>query len=145
MKKYIIKDIHSDGYERFVLVKEMEHGANLVVHFFEYDEYLENDKESKKKIGDLLEGDLSIKLVANSQKEDKELFHRQDIQNSSHIEAIVEVSQLVDEYSVYAISSILDDRLRIEFENAVDYKVGDKIFVVGSLEMTDEVCENVER
>ena len=139
MNKYIIKTIHSDGYERFAVVKELEHDVNLVVHFWEYDEYLETGEESKKKkIGDLLEGNLSIGLVTNSQKVDEELFYYQEIQNSSHIEAIVEVIQIVDEYAVYALSSILDKKILIEFESAVDYKVGDKISIIGSLEMADK-------
>ena len=76
--KYIIKKIHSDGYERVAVVKSTVGDINLSVHFFEYDEYLEPDAESqKKKIGDLLEGNVSIGLVTYTQKADKELFHCQ--------------------------------------------------------------------
>lgn len=136
--KYIIKKIYSDGYERIALVKGNVGDINLSVHFFEYDEYLEPDEESKKKkIGDLLEGDLFIGLVTYTQKVDKELFHCQEILNSPHIEAIVEVSKIVDEYAVYAVSSILETEILIEFESVVDYKVGDKISVIGSLEIVD--------
>ena len=104
----------------------------------EYDEYLEPDEESqKKKIGDLLEGNVSIGLVTYTQKADKELFHCQEIPNSPHIEAVVEVSKVVDEYAVYALSSIMETEILVEFETVIDYQVGDKISVIGSLEIAD--------
>ena len=47
------------------------------------------------------------------------------------------MAQIIDEYSVYALSSILDDNILIEFENAVSYKVGERFLVVGSLELSE--------
>lgn len=138
MKRYIINEIYSDGYERFAMIEEVGKDVKINVHFLEYDEYLENSEESqKKKKGDILEGDISIKLVAFSQKVDKDLIHHQEIQKSPHIEAIIEVVQIIDEYSVYALSSILDDNVLIEFENAVSYKVGERVLVIGSLELNE--------
>jgi len=137
MKKYVINEIHSDGYERFAIIEEIGQDVKLNLHFLEYDEYLENSEESRKrKNGDILEGDISIELVTFSQKVDKDLSHHQIIQKSPHIEAIVEVVQIIDEYSIYALSSILDDNILIEFESAVDYKVGERILIIGSLEMS---------
>lgn len=52
-----------------------------------------------------------------------------------HIEAVVEVVKVVDEYSLYAHSSILEDCILIEFECEMDYKVGDRVFISGSLEI----------
>ncbi len=138
MKKYIINEIYSDGYERFAMIEEVGKDVKINVHFLEYDEYLENSEESqKKKKGDILEGDISIELVTFSQKVDKDLIHHQEIQKSPHIEAIIEVVQIIDEYSVYALSSILDDNVLIEFENAVSYKVGERVLVIGSLELSE--------
>lgn len=138
LKKYVINEIFSDGYERFVMVEEIEENARLNVHFLEYDEYLENGKESrKKKKGDILEGNISIELVTFSQKVDEDLTHHQEIYKSSHIEAIIEVAQIIDEYSIYAFSSLLDDIILIKFENAVSYIVGDRVFVIGSLELSE--------
>lgn len=34
-----------------------------------------------------------------------------------------------DEYSLYAFSAILNDEILIEFEQAVDYKIGDRLFI----------------
>ena len=134
MQKYVIKEIYTDGYERFAIIEGFEQDVKLNVNFCQYDEYLENGEESrKKKKGDILRGYLSIDLVTISQKVNKELFHRQEIKSSPHIEAIVEVTQIIDEYSLYAISSIINDNVLIEFESVVDYKVGNRIFVIGSL------------
>lgn len=138
MKKYIINEIYSNGYERFAMIEEVEKDVKMKVHFLEYDEYLENSEESqKKKKGNILEGDIAIELVTFSQKVDEELTHHQAIQKSPHIEAIIEVTQIIDEYSVYALSSILDDKVLIGFENAVSYKVGERVLVVGSLELRE--------
>ena len=138
MKKYIINEIYSNGYERFAMIEEVGKDVKMKVHFLEYDEYLENSEESKKKKkGDILEGDIAIELVTFSQKVDEELTHHQAIQKSPHIEAIIEVTQIIDEYSVYALSSILDDKVLIGFENAVSYKVGERVLVVGSLELRE--------
>lgn len=44
------------------------------MYVLEYDEYLENDKESrKKKRGDILEGNISIEQVTFSQKVDEDI------------------------------------------------------------------------
>lgn len=138
MKRYIINEIQSDGYERFAIIEEIGQNIKINVHFFEYDEYLENDEQSrKKKKGDVLEGSLSIELVTFSQRVEEELYYNQNIQSSSHIDAIIEVIEMIDEYSLYAFSSISNDNIVIEFESAVDYKAGERVFVTGSLELRE--------
>lgn len=138
MKKYIINEIYTDGYERFAIIQEGGENVELSVHFLEYDEFLENhEKSNKKKKGDVLEGDLSIELVSSSQKVKEKLSHYQNIQKSSHIEAVVEVIRVIDEYSLYALSSIVEDNILIEFENEVDYKVGERVLIIGSLEINE--------
>lgn len=135
MTKYEIKELHADGYERFAFVREMGKDIQMCVHFIEYDEYIENGEASRKrKKGDLLEGNISIELVTHSRKVDAELSYHQNIQGSSHIEAIVEVTQVKDSDSFYARSSLSEDDILIEFENAVNYRAGEKVFVIGSLE-----------
>lgn len=133
-RRYIIDEIRTEGYERFATIRELEQGVKLNVNFLEYEEYLENGEESGiKKRGDILEGNISIELVTFSTKADEKLSHHQKIQESPHIEAVVEVAQMTDEYSIYALSSILDDTILIEFESAVEYRVGERILVIGSL------------
>lgn len=138
MKEYIIKEIYADGYERIAKLETIDSGEKFTVHFLEYDEYLENGQESeKKKIGDIIEGDISIDLVTVNRKIDVGVMHRQVIGNSPHIEAVVEVSRIVDNYSVYAFSSISTDEVLVEFESEVDYKDGDRVFIEGSLEISE--------
>lgn len=139
MEKYIIGEIYADGYERIAIVKGINYDAKFVVHFLEYDEYLEKDETSlKRKTGDILEGDISINLVNISKRVDKDFMHRQAIKNSSHIEAIVEVAEIIDGYSIYAFSSVSNDKILIEFEDSVDYRKGDRIFIEGSLEIKEK-------
>ena len=138
MGNYVINEVYLDGYERFAMIEDVRTNIKVNVHFFEYDEYLESgEKSQKKKKGDTLEGAISIQLVTFSRKADKALIHRQKIQKSPHIEAIIEVAQIIDEYSIYALSTISDRDILIEFENAVSYKVGDRVLVIGSLELSE--------
>lgn len=43
----------------------------------------------------------------------------------------------IDEYSVYALSSISGDNVLIEFENAVSYRAGERVWAVGSSELSE--------
>ena len=47
------------------------------------------------------------------------------------------MAQIIDEYSIYAFSSISDENVLIEFENAVSYMVGERALVIGSLELIE--------
>lgn len=57
--------------------------------------------------------------------------------NDEYVEAVIEVTQIIDKYSVYALSSVLDGNVLIEFENEVNYKVGERVLIVGSLELSE--------
>lgn len=139
MNTYRINEIYADGYERFAVVERIGQKTKLNIHFLEYDEYLENGAESeKKKKGDILEGDISIDLVTCHKKVEKALSYDQKIQKSPHIEAVVEVTQVIDMYSLYALSAIAEDNILVEFENAVDYKIGEKVLITGTLELDEK-------
>ncbi len=138
MEKYVIRDIYIDGYERFAELEIKDSDEYLIVHFIEYDEYLENaQKSKKKKIGDTITGDLCIDLVTVNKKCDKRIMHEQSIKKSSHIEAVIEVARVVDNYSIYAISSVADCEILVEFEEEINYIEGDRIRVEGSLEIIE--------
>jgi len=49
LKKYVIHAICPDGYDRFAVIKEIEHNVILNVHFLEFSEYIENGETSRKK------------------------------------------------------------------------------------------------
>ncbi len=140
MGNYVINEIYSDGYERFAIIEDIGKHIKINVHFLEYDEYLESSENSQKRTnGDILDGDLSIQLITFSRKVDvkETLIHFQKIQNSPHIEAVIEAIQIIDEYSMYALSTVSDSNILVEFENTVSYKVGDRVLVIGSLELNE--------
>ena len=136
MNKYLIHEIVSDGYERFAVIKRISDYAQFNVHFIEYSEYLENGEQSKiKKVGDIIQGDFSIELVTKNKIVNQELFYIQRIPQSPNIEAVVEITQIISEDSVYALSSISNENLWIEFEGPVNYTLVDRVFIVGALEI----------
>ena len=140
MGNYVINEIYSDGYERFAIIEDIGKHIKINVHFLEYDEYLESSENSQKRTnGDILDGDLSIQLITFSRKVDvkETLIHFQKIQYSPHIEAVIEATQIIDEYSMYALSTVSDSNILVEFENTVSYKVGDRVLVIGSLELNE--------
>ena len=98
MGNYVINEIYSDGYERFAIIEDIGKHIKINVHFLEYDEYLESSENSQKRTnGDILDGDLSIQLITFSRKVDvkETLIHFQKIQNSPHIEAVIEATQII--------------------------------------------------
>ena len=55
MKKYIINEIYSDGYERFAIIEGRGDDVKLNVHFFEYDEYISKSQNLLSELGIIIE------------------------------------------------------------------------------------------
>lgn len=137
--KFEILNIITDGFERFLEIRSSE-GKSVTVHFLEYREYLEEDEKSKaKSVGDVIEGDLWIDQVSNAYICDKDLMHEQSIAHSSHINAVVMVEEVLDEFSIHARTSICDEIILIEFERRIDFQKGDRVYIEGSLEIIEPV------
>ena len=134
MDKYTINTIVCDGHERFANVTD-ENGIDLNVHFLEYSEYVDNGVSQIKKKGDRIEGILSVDLVTKSKICNDDIMFKQDIESSSHIEAVVDIAEIIDEYSAYAMTAVTDKPIPIEFESKISYKVNDRIYIEGSLEI----------
>ena len=135
MCNYYINKISADGYERIAEI-ETPNGTKLTGRFLEHIEYLNKAEKSKiRQQGDVLKCSLLIGLVTKSSKCDADITYRQNIPNSPHIEAIVQVTEVKDEYTVYAKSNIDDMILPIEFESRQEYKVNDILLVEGELEL----------
>ena len=133
----IIQNIIADGYERFVEVNTMD-SKKLIVHFIEYSEFLnDNEKTKLKKIGDVLNTDICIDLVSNSYITNDELCFVQEIENSSSIKAVIEVNEVVDEYTVLAKTSLCEAAILIEFESKMEYQQHDRVYIEGSLEVDE--------
>ena len=136
----IIQNIISDGYERFLVVNTIEN-KKLIVHYIEYSEYLnDNEKTKIRNVGDILSAEIRIDLVSNSYITNRELDFYQDIDNSSSIKAIIEVKEVIDEYTIFAKTSLCNEVMLIEFENKITYQQNDRVYIEGSLEI--EPSEN---
>ena len=113
----------------------MEYKNKIIVHFIEYDEYIDDGKKSELRfVGNIIKGKIRIDLVTGSYIKNSELMFKQPYRHSSHIIATVEVKKIVDEFSLYAKTNICDEEILIEFESKVKYGINDRIYVVGSLE-----------
>ena len=138
--RMIIQNIISDGYERFLVVNTIEN-KKLIVHYIEYSEYLnDNEKTKIRNVGDILSAEIRIDLVSNSYITNRELDFYQDIDNSSSIKAIIEVKEVIDEYTIFAKTSLCNEVMLIEFENKITYQQNDRVYIEGSLEI--EPSEN---
>lgn len=58
--------------------------------------------------------------------------------NSSWVNAVIEVTRSVDDYSLYAKSSITEEDILLEFETKVAYQTGDRLLINGSLEFEEK-------
>lgn len=138
--RMIIQNIISDGYERFLVVNTIEN-KKLFVHYIEYSEYLnDNEKTKIRNVGDILSAEIRIDLVSNSYITNRELDFFQEIDNSSSIKAIIEVKEVIDEYTIFAKTSLCNEVILIEFENKITYQQNDRVYIEGSLEI--EPSEN---
>lgn len=133
MKKFEILKIEALVYERFVTVKEIDSNKILNLYFVEYGETI--GECYRREIGEIIEGEISIWLGNNIKTTSLELMFLQSIENSPHLEAVVEVKQLLDERSFYAISSIQKKQILIEVEEKIDLKEGDRIYLKGELKI----------
>ncbi len=111
MSKYII--------EKIIMQDEIsEEGGALIrnhlskklrVYFVSLQETLENNDE---KIEDFSDGDIAIKWVTKHQKINKSLRHKQP-KKSGYTE-VVEVAEIVDKYSLYTFTSIIEEKMLID-------------------------------
>lgn len=139
MGKYIIDEIQTieSGYERFAKIKSLENDTYYNVSFLDYVEYIDGIEQLTKKQGDILEGDLYIAYVAIDKKVDEDMMHKYPIPKSSHIEAVVQVCEIVDEYNLYVSTSLVESKILVEFEHPVKYNQGDYIYIEGSVEFDE--------
>lgn len=68
--------------------------------------------------------------------------HKQP-KKSSYTEAAVEVAEIVDEYFLYAFTSIIEEKMLIEFEHKVDFNIWDRIFLEGNLATCSMGCLDI--
>ena len=133
MEKFIIKKIEADFYERWLRVKKIDDGKEFGIYFVEFSEdvFMMNNISIKRKVGDIIEGNLFIAWITEFERTNKELMYVQKNEYSG-IDAVVEV---INEFTYYAKNSIVDRDIILDMEKDMDLKKGDRIYIKGSLQI----------
>ena len=144
MEKFIIKKIEADFDERWLRVKKIDDGKEFGIYFMEFSEdvFMMNNISMKRKVGDIIEGNLFISWITEFEKTDEELMYVQKNEYSG-IDAVVEITEVINEFTYYAKNSIVDRDIILDMEKDTDLKKGDRIYIEGSLQI--ELEEYKER
>ena len=144
MEKFIIKKIEADFDERWLRVKKIDDGKEFGIYFMEFSEdvFMMNTISMKRKVGDIIEGNLFIAWITEFERTDKELMYVQKNEYSG-IDAVVEITEVINEFTYYAKNSIVDRDIILDMEKDMDLKKGDRIYIEGSLQI--ELEEYKER
>ena len=144
MEKFIIKKIEADFDERWLRVKKIDDGKEFGIYFMEFSEdvFMMNNISMKRKVGDIIEGNLFISWITEFERTDKELMYVQKNEYDG-IDAVVEITEVINEFTYYAKNSIVDRDIILDMEKDMDLKKGDRIYIEGSLQI--ELEEYKER
>ena len=136
MEKFIIKKIEADFYERWLRVKKIDDGKEFGIYFMEFSEdvFMMNNISMKRKVGDIIEGNLFIAWITEFERTNKELMYVQKNEYSG-IDAVVEITEVINEFTYYAKNSIVDRDIILDMEKDMDLKKGDRIYIKGSLQI----------
>ena len=144
MEKFIIKKIEADFYERWLRVKKIDDGKEFGIYFMEFSEdvFMMNNISMKRKVGDIIEGNLFIAWITEFERTNEELMYVQKNEYDG-IDAVVEITEVINEFTYYAKNSIVDRDIILDMEKDMDLKKGDRIYIEGSLQI--ELEEYKER
>ena len=144
MEKFIIKKIEADFDERWLRVKKIDDGKEFGIYFMEFSEdvFMMNNISIKRKVGDIIEGNLFIAWITEFERTNEELMYVQK-NEYSRIDAVVEITEVINEFTYYAKNSIVDRDIILDMEKDMDLKKGDRIYIEGSLQI--ELEEYKER
>ena len=109
---------------------------------FSEDVFMMNNISMKRKVGDIIEGNLFISWITEFERTDKELMYVQKNEYSG-IDAVVEITEVINEFTYYAKNSIVARDIILDMEKDMDLKKGDRIYIEGSLQI--ELEEYKER
>ena len=144
MEKFIIKKIEADFDERWLRVKKIDDGKEFGIYFMEFSEdvFMMNNISMKRKVGDIIEVNLFISWITEFERTNEELMYVQKNEYSG-IDAVVEITEVINEFTYYAKNSIVDRDIILDMEKDTDLKKGDRIYIEGSLQI--ELEEYKER
>lgn len=144
MEKFIIKKIEADFDERWLRVKKIDDGKEFGIYFMEFSEdvFMMNNISMKRKVGDIIERNLFISWITEFERTNEELMYVQKNEYSG-IDAVVEITEVINEFTYYAKNSVVDRDIILDMEKDTDLKKGDRIYIEGSLQI--ELEEYKER
>ena len=136
MEKFIIKKIEADFDERWLRVKKIDDGKEFGIYFMEFSEdvFMMNNISMKRKVGDIIEGNLFISWITEFERTNEELMYVQKNEYSG-IDAVVEITEVINEFTYYAKNSIVERDIILDMEKDMDLKKGDRIYIEGSLQI----------
>lgn len=117
------------------------------VYFYEFNEdTIWNKKETckkKRKVGDILEGNLFIGWVTQIEKSTSDyMFFQPAKEKFTTIEVVVEITKKINETTFFVKNCIVEREILIKTEMDTNYDVGDRLHLFGSLQI--ELLEYVE-
>lgn len=120
MEKFIIQKIKADFGERWLRIKKqmMENdGKEFSIYFMEFSEdvFMMNNISMKRKVGDIIEGNLFISQITEFERTDEELMYVQKNEYDG-IAAVVEITEVINELTYYAKNSIVDRDIILDME-----------------------------
>lgn len=123
MEKFIIKKIEADFDERWLRVKKIDDGKEFGIYFMEFSEdvFMMNNISMKRKVGDIIEGNLFIAWITEFERTNEELMYVQKNEYSG-IDAVVEITEVINEFTYYAKNSIVDRDIILDMEKDMDLK-----------------------
>ena len=144
MEKFIIKKIEADFDERWLRVKKIDDGKEFGIYFMEFSEdvFMMNNISMKRKVGDIIEGNFFIAWITEFERTNEELMYVQKNEYDG-IDAVVEITEVINEFIYYAKNSIVDRDIILDMQKDMDLKKGDRIYIEGSLQI--ELEEYKER
>lgn len=137
--KYNSKIVSISGYERWIYLQHDELLSPVYAHYID-EKYIEDNEKTTVDDNEMVEGELKIDLVSQYNVDnckDNSGFI-QPIYHSSHIIAFANIKDIVDEFTVVSEITGLHKEINIEFEKKIDFSIGDKVKVTGSLELDIE-------
>ena len=100
--RFCVLDIWADGYERVAHIRSINSGAEFFASFIEHDEYIDSGKSIKRTAGTQIEGNLQIEFVNDFSSSNENLFYCQATPQSPSIQAVVDVIEVIDDFSIRA-------------------------------------------
>jgi len=144
MEKFIIKKIEADFDERWLRVKKIDDGKEFGIYFMEFSEdvFMMNNISMKRKVGDIIEGNLFIAWITEFERTNEELMYVQKNEYDG-IDAVVEITEVINEFIYYAKNSIVDRDIILDMQKDMDLKKGDRIYIEGSLQIELEEYKEI--